>query len=289
MKKTAYLIQATLISLWWIGILTSQSFYAAFQYPNISEIAFNSFMIPDIIVLAILSVFVAYSKKQQIEYIILGGFAFATLYCINASILTNGGFLPTTIMILGLSYNIFLISGKKLFRESPTDKLLVNFGKTLIQIICIWTITLIVFPILILKGFKTAIPTIAELNKIGLALFVIFSFIGLYSAVEIVRIGKGTPLPMDQTSNLVITGPYKLIRNPMAVAGIGQGISLSIILSSIHILMYSILGAILWQYVVKPMEEKDMIRRFGSEYERYRDSVKCWIPKMKKMPHNKIL
>lgn len=41
------------------------------------------------------------------------------------------------------------------------------------------------------------------------------------------------------------------------------------------------IGAILWQLVVRPIEEKDMQQRFGKEYEAYRKEVRCWIPKFK--------
>ncbi len=281
MKGTAYLLQATLVSLWWIGLLINNSFYNAFQFPNINKIAFNSFLIPDITIIAILSVYRAYSNKKEIEYIILGGFAFATLYCINASILSNGGYLSTTLMILGLSYNLFLTFEHKLFHNSKTDKIFLNGLKTVIQIICIWTISLILFPLLILHSFNID-PYINNSNKIiGMVLLIIFSLLGLYSAYVMVKKGKGTPLPLDQTKKLVVNGPYKFVRNPMAIAGIGQSISISIILNSFHLLIYSLLGAILWQFVVRPIEEKDMRNRFGVEYETYIKKVRCWIPKFK--------
>ena len=93
MKGIAYLLQATLISLWWIGLLINQNFYDAFQFPGIGNDAFNSFMLPDLIIVAFLSIVRAYKKRKKLDYIILGGFGFATLYCINATILTRGGFL----------------------------------------------------------------------------------------------------------------------------------------------------------------------------------------------------
>jgi protein-S-isoprenylcysteine O-methyltransferase Ste14 len=96
-----------------------------------------------------------------------------------------------------------------------------------------------------------------------------------------VKEGKGTPLPIDQTQKLVTNGPYRFVRTPMAVAGIGQGISISIIVGSIHIFFYSMLGAVLWHFVVKPLEEKDMEKRFGKDYSEYKQNVGCWIPKFK--------
>lgn len=280
MKGTAYLVQATLISLWWIGLLINQDFYNAFQFPGISSTAFNSFLLPDIVVISVLSIVRAYNRKIELEYIILGGFGYASLYCLNASIITGGGILATTVMMLGLFYNIFLVFEEKMFRNSSTNNMLINGLKTFIQIICVWTITLIIFPILIINSFGESLTTNSESIEIGIVLFLACSILGIYSAYTMVAKGKGTPLPIDQSQNLVISGPYKYVRNPMAIAGIGQAISISIILWSIYILVYSLIGLILWQFVVRPIEERNLKLRFGKQYEEYRTRVNCWIPKI---------
>ena len=280
MKGTAYLIQATLIALWWIGLFINQHFYEAFQFPNIGKEAFYSLMLPDLIIIAFLSIIRAYKKRKELDYMILGGFMYATLYCINATLLTGGGFLPTSVMTLGLFYNLFLVSGKKIFRIASTNNLIVNFIKTLIQITCIWLITLFIFPTLIINAFEITPAKSVEASLIAIFLFVFFSVIGLYSAFVIVKFGGGTPLPLDQTQKLVTRGPYKYVRNPMAVAGIGQGISVGIYFGSIHILIYSLIGAILWHFVVRPLEEENMKERFGIDYLNYKKNIKCWIPKV---------
>ena len=201
MKGTAYLLQATLISLWWIGLLINQDFYDAFQFPGIGHTAFNSFMLPDLTIVALLSVLRTYNKKKALDYIILGGFGFATLYCVNATILTKGGFLPTTLMLLGLAYNLFLIKKDQLFRTSNTNNLFVNSMKTLLQIICIWTITLFVFPMLIVESFGVAITKDYNTKVIGILLFLFFSSIGIYSAYSMVKICLlyTSPSPRDRT------------------------------------------------------------------------------------------
>ena len=57
-----------------------------------------------------------------------------------------------------------------------------------------------------------------------------------------VRDGEGTPLPLDQTNRLVVSGPYYYVRNPMAIAGIGQGLSVALIFQSLPVGIYSLLG-----------------------------------------------
>lgn len=282
MKGIAYLIQATLILFWWLGLSLNSNFFKAFQFPNIGENAFNSFFVPDIFIITILSLIRAYKPIKDLEFIILGGFAYGSLYCINASILTEGGYLSTTLMLIGLFYNIFLVYQRKFFRESNTSNVVINGIKTIIQILCVWLITLVVFPSILINEFNLSQNHDTLSTIFSITLFVLFSALGLYSALVIVLKGEGTPLPLDQTKKLVINGPYKYVRNPMAVAGIGQGLAISIYFVSIHILIYALIGALIWQFAVRPLEEKNMSLRFGEEYEKYKKTVFCWLPRFKK-------
>jgi protein-S-isoprenylcysteine O-methyltransferase Ste14 len=281
LKGTGYLVQATLILLWWLGLTISDVFFNAFQFPNISVQAFNSFFAPDIAVIASLSILRSYKNSKALEFIILGGFAYGTLYCINAALLTQGGYLSTTLMTLGLFYNVFLVFQDYIFRESGSTSTVVNGSKTIIQIVCVWGITLIFFPWMLTEAFgKKFIPYNTTSLVSGLVLLIISSALGLASAMIMVKLGRGTPLPINQTTKLVIAGPYRYVRNPMAIAGLGQGIAVSLIVASVPIFIYALLGAVLWQWVVRPIEEKNMAKRFEPEYSEYRKNVRCWIPKV---------
>ena len=279
MKETAYLLQSTLIALWWIGLASSSRFFAAFQFEGISATAFWAFFAPDIILIGGLSAVRACRKNAIIEYVILGAFGYASLYCCNATALTNSGWLATSLMLLGLAYNGFLCFNASLFRASSSG-LFGNAVKTLVQILCVWSITLIVFPLIILQAFGAArIPELGFASITGILLFACSSFLGLSSAVFMVKDGSGTPLPVDQTNRLVVSGPYRYLRNPMAVAGIGQGIALAITWQSFPLFAYALSGAVVWQFVVRPIEEQNLVTRFGEPYEAYRVQTPCWIPR----------
>ncbi|SNZ00924.1 methyltransferase family protein [Flagellimonas pacifica] len=287
MKGTAYLVQATIILLWWLGLSISPNLFAAFQFPEISSLAFNSFFAPDIIIITVLSIVRAYRPIRDLELIILGGFAYGSFYCLNASILSGGGYLATTIMLLGLGYNLFLVYYDYTFKESKSSKIWVNALKTFVQIVCVWIITLVFFPWVIMQAFEIDI-VFNNTNAIpSIILFLFSSFLGLFSAYTFVKKGEGTPLPIDQTKKLVINGPYKYVRNPMAIAGMGQGIAVSLYFNSIHILVYALIGGLIWHLVVKPIEEKNMINRFGEDYLMYQKKVRCWIPTLKTQQSNK--
>ena len=118
-----------MVALWWLGLTISADFYNAFQFPNISKVAFNSFLAPDVLIITFLSVLRAYKPSRDLELIILGGFAYGSIYCLNASILSSGGYLPTTIMFLGLFYNLFLVYQSKVFKVSKSRNYFIHRAK----------------------------------------------------------------------------------------------------------------------------------------------------------------
>ena len=279
MIATAYLIQALLIAGWWLGMLVDEDFYRAFQFSGIGPTAFNSFFLPDVVVLVCLSIARAYKESRALEYLILGSFAYAALFCVNAAIASNSGYLPTSVMALGLAYNVFIVRSTAFFRTSKSNSTTRNGLKTVLQIITVWLVTLVLFPYVILVGTGQDVAIQRSLRLlVGVAVFAASSLLGLASAFVMVRDGEGTPLPLDQTNRLVTSGVYGHLRNPMAVAGVGQ----SFAYQSVPLLLYTIIGAVLWNWVVRPLEEQDMLSRFGQEYSRYRDKVRCWIPSFKR-------
>ena len=115
-----------------------------------------------------------------------------------------------------------------------------------------------------------------------LLFLVLASVLGVWSAVVMSTLGDGTPLPSAMPNRLVIAGPYRWIRNPMAVAGIVQGTAIGLILQSWLVIAYAVVGSLVWNYAVRPLEESDLKERFGEEFQQYRDTVRCWIPKTPK-------
>ncbi|MBK8111516.1 MAG: isoprenylcysteine carboxylmethyltransferase family protein [Saprospiraceae bacterium] len=280
MKNLAYIFQAVLISLWWLGMVLNNSFRNAFGFEGTDARLISFFVVPDFVVLVLLSLLRAYKREKWMEYLILGGFFYAALLCLNISIITKSGLLPTALMLLGLGFNVFIVFSDQLFVESRHSDKRINALKTFVQIVLIWTLTLFVIPSLLLNAAGKKVELNFDYLQIGSALlFILFSSLGLYSSYHLVKYGSGTPLPLDQTQKLVISGPYRHVRNPMAVAGIGQGLAVSLFSESYIVLFYVLLGAFVWHWFVRPMEEEDMYKRFGTPYDQYKKSVRCWIPR----------
>lgn len=70
----------------------------------------------------------------------------------------------------------------------------------------------------------------------------------------------------------------------MAVAGLVQGAATALWFGSPSVFGYVIAGAAVWNLAIRPAEEADLLRRFGDEFEEYRQAVRCWRPRL--TPYN---
>lgn len=159
-------------------------------------------------------------------------------------------------------------------------------SKTLIQLVIFWTIFLAILPagFYVLEswlGLESYRFGNSAVTVCGIILFTLGGTLGFTSGLMMSIHGKGTPLPMDCARELVIVGPYRYIRNPMAVAGLTQGIAVGMILGSPAVIIYAICGGPIWHIFVRPWEEADLDQRFGEPYRQYRTAVKCWLPRLR--------
>jgi protein-S-isoprenylcysteine O-methyltransferase Ste14 len=94
--------------------------------------------------------------------------------------------------------------------------------------------------------------------------------------------GVGTPMPLDPPRKLVVTGPYRWVRNPMYVgmAFLLVGEALVFPLLTRFLLVEAVLAFALVATFVVVYEEPKLRRTFGSDYEEYCRHVRRWIPRL---------
>ena len=172
---------------------------------------------------------------------------------------------------------------RQFFREAPAVSAKRNLTRTFLQSVVFWGVLLWVVPVALgkfergLGSEPFSYPTQAWTPWL---LFAAAGSLGIWSAISMAILGEGTPLPVEAPRRLVVGGPYRFVRNPMAVAGLTQGASVGLFLGSYMTLVYVIAGGLLWNYAVRPIEEADLEDRFGEDFVRYRREVRCWIPKV---------
>lgn len=106
--------------------------------------------------------------------------------------------------------------------------------------------------------------------------FVIIALPALMAVVDLVQKGKGTPFPYDKTENLVITGVYAYIRNPIQWSFTLIFIPMAIYHSSWYLLIGSIISLAYSIAVADFHEYSDMEKRFENQWTTYISSVPKW-------------
>jgi protein-S-isoprenylcysteine O-methyltransferase Ste14 len=165
--------------------------------------------------------------------------------------------------------------------RTPTRHVLASLG----QLVVFWTTFFVLVPAVLVSAEHRLAIDAPWLDRplfgwLGAALLAAGSVVGLWSCVTMASVGHGTPLPAATARALVIRGPYRYVRNPMAVAGAAQTVGVGLIVGAWTVVVVAVVGAAVWDAFIRPEEEADLSRRFGAPYDTYRTVVRCWIPRL---------
>lgn len=140
------------------------------------------------------------------------------------------------------------------------------------------------FPWAITQWHATAMPP--PLRALGWALLALGAPVLVSAFVRFVTEGLGTPAPVAPTSELVVGGLYRFVRNPMYVA-VGSVIAgQALILGSAPLAAYLVVFALALAVAsfVRGYEEPTLRETYGASYERYCQQVPAWIPRLRPAP-----
>jgi len=113
---------------------------------------------------------------------------------------------------------------------------------------------------------------------------------GIWSIVVQNTVGEGGPLEIagievsPKTKHLVVTGPYRYTRNPMLFGACVFYYAIAVYLNSVIALFIAFLFTTFMLIFVIPIEERRLLKDFGSDYEEYRRRVSMFIPWRQKQP-----
>jgi protein-S-isoprenylcysteine O-methyltransferase Ste14 len=79
---------------------------------------------------------------------------------------------------------------------------------------------------------------------------------------------------------LVTEGPYRWIRHPLYALALLLLFSLSLVAENWFLFTYSVVGLVIFRYLVIPAEEERLIVTFGEEYKAYQQRTGALIPKI---------
>ena len=287
-----FLFQGVSVIAWWLLLIFVPDSRLLFVLEGNRETSLLAFWLGDLILVASGSFAAAWFVWRggrfmiPVAWLVTGAVSYGTLYTLAFVLFTDRGWFGVVLMLPAMLWtSVFataLTVGGEMFRQAKSSSSNYILAKTFVQIFIVWTLILAVIPYLItLMESKLGISSLdfAYQRPIAAILFIAVSSIGVWAAIVMSRVGKGTPLPLDHATDMVVVGPYRYVRNPMAVSGIGQGLAVALFLGSPLVAMYAVMGSAIWQLVFRPLEEDYLERRFGDSFLEYKKLVRCWIPR----------
>jgi protein-S-isoprenylcysteine O-methyltransferase Ste14 len=94
--------------------------------------------------------------------------------------------------------------------------------------------------------------------------------------------GRGTPVPTDPPKELVVTGFYRYVRNPIYVGVVLIFLGHFLWFGYWALLLYTVLSFIGVHLFILLYEEPTLKKKFGGAYEEYLRQVPRWIPQIPK-------
>ena len=137
---------------------------------------------------------------------------------------------------------------------------------------------LVALPSRVLSGAGVTRPAIAGLQQLtGLAIAAIGAALALACIATFVFVGKGTPAPFDPPRRLVVSGPYRWLRNPMYLGGAAAMSGAAIYYASAALAAYALAFLAATHLFVIAYEEPTLRRLFDGDYDRYCQRVPRWL------------
>lgn len=145
-------------------------------------------------------------------------------------------------------------------------------------IMCLWAL----FPFLIKTFIDPKLGSFytKPLCWIGGALSALGYVLAVWCVMLFINTGKGTPLPFAYPRFLVVSGPYKFVRNPMVIGTVLFLFGSVFLFGSYGLLIYTFcIVFVMRQFIL--IEEKSLKERFGMDYILYFQKTPRWLPNLK--------
>ena len=117
-----------------------------------------------------------------------------------------------------------------------------------------------------------------SLLTLGSLMIVCGMALALWTIFLFKTIGQGTPNPMLPPKVFVVSGPYRVSRNPMALGGLLILLGQAAMYYSPSLLGLAVLFGVIFYFYVVLVEEPELIRRFGQPYIDYLARVPRFVP-----------
>jgi protein-S-isoprenylcysteine O-methyltransferase Ste14 len=172
---------------------------------------------------------------------------------------------------------------QRAIRPSKTRSVGALWAKSLLNAVLFFAVFMLALPWLAhwLLPVPLALPAFLRHGLAGL-LFVAGIALWLACLDAFSRHGRGTPLPMDAPRDLVTSGPFAVVRNPIMLAELGVIWAVALHVASLGVVAYAGLVTTAAIAAVRRVEEPELRERFGAHYEAYCERVPRWLPRLRR-------
>jgi len=117
---------------------------------------------------------------------------------------------------------------------------------------------------------------------ISITALAIGSTLCLWTVYSFIR-ARGSPVPLNPPQRLVTSGLYSWIRNPMVLGWTVILLGIGLTLNSISLIfIFTPFFFLLNVLYLKNIEEKELEKKFGQQYLKYKESIPMFIPRFGK-------
>jgi len=117
---------------------------------------------------------------------------------------------------------------------------------------------------------------------LSVPLLIIGSTLSLWTVFSFAK-ARGSPVPLNPPQKLITSGLNSRTRNPMLLGWFIMLFGLGILLNSFSLIfIFTPLFILLNVLYLKTIEEREMEKKFGEEYLKYKESVPMFIPRFGK-------
>jgi protein-S-isoprenylcysteine O-methyltransferase Ste14 len=134
------------------------------------------------------------------------------------------------------------------------------------------------FVVPVFQNLAVTVPVVSfTIQIVHLMIFVPFFFIGAWLGIGGVKETTLRVAETHRTEKIITSGVYSIVRHPQYLGGLLAHVGISFLLSASYSLLATPLMALL-VYLISKIEEEELVREFGKEYEDYRKKVSMFLP-----------
>jgi protein-S-isoprenylcysteine O-methyltransferase Ste14 len=131
------------------------------------------------------------------------------------------------------------------------------------------------------SDFRLFTIEIGIFRFVGLIPIIFGVILAIGGAWGFISVGTGSPMILDTPDELIVTGSYRFVRNPLYTGFCLILLGEVFFYESSGVLVYLLVCFFMFNLLVFLVEEPILRQKFGHRYQEYCKSVPRWIPRLR--------